>query len=40
MAKSPKSNAATLQTGSLQKGVYMVKTEIDGNVSTNKIIKE
>ena len=40
MAKSPKSNAATLQTGSLQKGVYMVKTEIDGNVSTSKIIKE
>jgi hypothetical protein len=40
MAKSPKSNAATLQTGSLQKGVYIVKTEIDGNVSTSKIIKE
>jgi hypothetical protein len=40
MTKSPKSNAATLQTGSLQKGVYMVKTEIDGNVSTSKIIKE
>jgi hypothetical protein len=40
MAKSPKSNAATLQIGSLQKGVYMVKTEIDGNVSTSKIIKE
>jgi hypothetical protein len=40
MARSPKSNAATLQTGSLQKGVYMVKTEIDGNVSTSKIIKE
>ena len=40
MAKSPKTNAATLQTGSLQKGVYMVKTEIDGNVSTSKIIKE
>ena len=40
MAKSPKTNSASLQTSSLQKGVYMIKTEIDGNVSTSKIIKE
>lgn len=40
MSKSPKSNAATLQTSALQKGVYMVKTDIEGNISTSKIIKE
>ena len=37
---SPKSNTATLQTNELQKGVYMVTTEIDGKLSTSKIIKE
>ena len=40
LTASPKSNSATLQTGSLQKGAYMVKTEIDGKVSSSKIIKE
>ncbi len=40
MSRSPKSNSTTLQTNELQKGVYMVKTEIDGNVSSSKIIKE
>lgn len=40
MTKSPKSNSTTLQTSALQKGVYIVKTDIDGNVSTSKIIKE
>lgn len=40
MTVSPKSNSATLQTSSLQKGAYMVQTEIDGNISTSKIIKE
>jgi len=40
MAASPKSESATLQTSLLQKGVYIVKTDIDGNISTNKIIKE
>lgn len=40
MSENPKSNAATLQTSALQKGVYLVKTDIDGNISTNKIIKE
>jgi len=37
---SPKSNSATLQTNELQKGVYMVTTEIDGNLSTSKVVKE
>jgi hypothetical protein len=40
LSRSPKSNATTLQTNDLQKGVYMVKTEIDGNVSMRKIVKE
>ncbi len=40
MKASPKSNTATLQTNELQKGVYMVTTEIDGNVSTSKVVKE
>jgi hypothetical protein len=29
-----------LQTNELQKGVYMVTTEIDGKVSTSKVVKE
>jgi endoglucanase len=37
---SPKSNTTTLQINELRKGVYMVTTEIDGNVSTSKVIKE
>ena len=40
MSRSPKSNATTLQTSELQKGMYMVTTEINGNSSTSKIIKE
>jgi len=40
LSRSPKSNSTTLQTTALQKGVYMVKTEIDGNVSSSKIVKE
>lgn len=40
MSRSPKSNSTTLQTNDLQKGVYMVQTEIDGNVSSSKIVKE
>ena len=40
MSRSPKSNSTILQTSELQKGAYMVRTEIDGNVSTSKIIKE
>lgn len=40
MKASPKSNSVTLQTNELQKGIYMVTTEIDGNVSTSKVVKE
>jgi hypothetical protein len=40
MKVSPKSNTVTLQTNELQKGVYMVTTEIDGKVSTSKVVKE
>lgn len=40
MSKSPKSSSATLQTSALEKGTYIVKTDIDGNISTNKLIKE
>jgi hypothetical protein len=40
LSRSPKSNATTLQTNDLQKGVYMVTTEIDGNISSSKIVKE
>jgi Secretion system C-terminal sorting domain len=40
LKSSPKSNSVTLQTNELQKGVYMVTTEIDGKVSTSKVIKE
>lgn len=40
MTASPKSNSTILQTSALQKGVYILKTDIEGNISTNKIIKE
>jgi hypothetical protein len=40
MKASPKSNSATLQTSQLTKGVYMVTTDIDGVISTSKVIKE
>jgi hypothetical protein len=40
MKASPNSNAVTLQTNELHKGVYMVTTEIEGKVSTLKVIKE
>lgn len=40
MVSSPKTNTTTLQTNSLQKGVYIVKTDIDGTISTSKIVKE
>jgi Secretion system C-terminal sorting domain len=40
MKASPKSNRAELQTNELQKGVYMVKTEIDGKISISKVVKE
>ncbi|TRX36351.1 T9SS type A sorting domain-containing protein [Flavobacterium restrictum] len=40
LSRTPKSNSTTVQTSALQKGVYIVKTDIDGKVSTTKIIKE
>jgi len=40
ISRSPKSNSTTLQTNDLQKGVYMVTTDIDGNISSSKIVKE
>jgi hypothetical protein len=40
LVKSPKSNSTILQTSELEKGVYIVKTEIDGKVNVAKIIKE
>lgn len=40
MTASPKSNTATLQTSELQRGVYIVRTAIDGKISTSKILKE
>jgi len=40
MSSTPNSNSTTLQTGSLQKGVYMVRTDIDGSITTSKMIKE
>jgi hypothetical protein len=40
ISRSPKSSSTTLQTSELQKGVYMVKTEIDGKISSSKIVKK
>jgi hypothetical protein len=40
LSSSPKTNAAAISTSSLAKGVYVVKTEIDGNISTSKFVKE
>jgi hypothetical protein len=40
LSARPSSNSTTLQTNNLQKGMYIVKTEIDGKVSASKIMKE
>jgi len=40
MKVSPKSNSATLQTADLQKGIYMITTDIDGKISASKFLKE
>lgn len=40
MNANPKTNSATLQTSQLQKGVYMVTTDIDGVISTSKVLKD
>jgi hypothetical protein len=39
LVRSPKSNATTIQMNDLQKGVYIIKTAVDGKVTTAKIIK-
>jgi hypothetical protein len=40
MKASPKTNSATLQTSQLKKGVYFVTTDIDGVISTYKVLKD
>ena len=40
MVSSPKANITTLQTNDLSQGVYIVKTEIEGTISTSKMVKE
>ena len=40
LTASPKRNSATIQTSELNKGIYMVNTQVDGAISTTKIIKE
>lgn len=40
ISKSPKSNSTTIQTGSLQRGTYIVRSTVDGKTSTTKLIKE
>ena len=40
ISKSPKSSATTLQTSTLQKGTYIVKSTIGGKTTTSKFIKE
>lgn len=40
MKASPKTNSATLQTSQLKKGVYFVTTDIDGVISTSKVLKD
>ncbi|MBC7525881.1 MAG: T9SS type A sorting domain-containing protein [Flavobacterium sp.] len=37
---APNSNATVLDVSNLQAGIYIVKTTIDGNVSSSKFIKE
>lgn len=38
--KSPNSNSISLQTSNLQNGVYVVKANIDGKISTSKFVKQ
>lgn len=40
MKASPKTNSATLQTSQLKKGVYFVTTDVDGVISTSKVLKD
>ena len=38
--KSPNSTSISLQTSNLQNGVYVVKANVDGKISTSKFVKE
>jgi hypothetical protein len=40
LTKKPNSNSTTIQTSSLQKGTYIVRSTIDGKTTTSKLIKE
>lgn len=40
MSTNPKSNTAILQTNELQKGLYIITTKINDNISSSKIVKE
>jgi hypothetical protein len=40
ISKSPNTELVTLDVSSLQSGVYIVKTSINGNVSSTRFIKE
>ena len=40
LSKSPKSNKTMIETNELQKGVYIIKTTIDGKESASKFIKK
>ena len=40
LTASPKRNSATIQTSELNKGIYMVNIQVNGAISTTKIIKE
>jgi hypothetical protein len=40
LVRSPKSNSTTIQTSELQKGVYIVKTTVDGKATITKMIKD
>jgi hypothetical protein len=40
LVKNPKSNSTIIQINELSKGVYIVRTNVDGKVITNKMIKE
>jgi hypothetical protein len=40
LVRSPKSNSTTIQTSQLSKGVYIVKTVVEGKATTTKMIKE
>jgi hypothetical protein len=40
ISKSPNAELVTLDVSSLQVGVYIVKSSINGNVSSSRFIKE